>query len=235
MTRIDASDEAIASLQEEVSSLKKQARKSSGRMRRFFVRLAIIAALIAGCGTAGAYVFARAGLPSFEALTRIVYTEPQPTYVVQPASLSDISKKLSYAAARYAAAGGKGELMLELSEGEMTALVRQAIVGQESAAVDEVQIAVPESDLEIFAHLTRPYPLFVTVAVKPRIEGGNIRFDLTRLRVGQLIIPASWGTGAVRLTAEPVIRRLIDTFGEYGELSRVELGAGTLTLYARPR
>lgn len=235
MTRIEQSDDTVASLQREVSSLKQQVQKGKGRMRRLAVRLVSFFVLVLLVGGVGMYLSARAGFAAPTFMRNRLYTTPMPSYPVAPATGTALSEKITQTGRAYAARGAKGDLSLTLTEGELTALAYQGINLSKSERVAEAQVAILDSELEVFMRLSRPRDIYITAGIVPRAEGGRVHIDVTRLRIGQLAIPPSWGTGVVRLLVEAPIRHVLDLFDEFGTIRQIDVRDGTTSIHISPK
>lgn len=134
-------------------------------------------------------VVAKTGLVNIPIISDLFYKQPAVVRPVSPASVeqSDIESKI-------------GSLLVnrtvEFTEEELTFMFRQVITGSEdSYFAPGVQVAVENGQLEFFGLLTKPFTANITLHLRPYLEAGQLKFELTQAQLGSLAMPpdtANW-------------------------------------------
>lgn len=149
----------------------------------FLVILLIFLAVVALAAVA------KTGLVSIPIISDIFYKPPTVTRSVSSVDIqpSDIASKI-----------GNLDLSksIEFTEADLTFMFRQALTGQaDSYFAPGAQVTIENGQLEFFGLLTKPFSANITLKLKPYLEAGTVKFDLTQAQLGSLAMPpatADW-------------------------------------------
>lgn len=134
-------------------------------------------------------VVAKTGLVKIPVISDFFYKQPAVIRSVSPADItqSDIENKVGTLITNRS---------VEFTEEELTFMFRQVIIGSEdSYFAPGVQVAIENGQIEFFGLLTKPFTANITLNLRPYLEAGQLKFELTQAQLGSLAMPpdtANW-------------------------------------------
>lgn len=98
------------------------------------------------------------------------------------------------------------KITLELSEEDLTFLLRQALTQKNNPYfAPNLQAAILNNEVELYGLLLKPFSANLTLKVKPIFSDHKLDFELTKIKIGGLPMPAGYGNIIIhRLLAKPL-------------------------------
>jgi len=165
------------------------------------------------------YVAVASGMVRIPLLTPLIYGKgPEPKRIVEPAQTG-----IKAVAEKMAKAAKTGQNQVTLTEGELTALLRE-----DNQQFRDANLTIDPDEIEVFGYLDQGgYQTGLTIGFVPRITGGKIDFRFKRVKLGKLPIPI-WG---INFISKKIIAGEQEAINErMADISKIELGSGELKI-----
>lgn len=202
-------------------------------IRKFFVSCVILALI----GFGILYLVAKTGLVRVPVFTAMAYALPTPERTVESGTAveQEMEKQLVATLQSKLSAGTftDADATLVFSEGTLTTSLRSAIAqgAQEVFVQDSAQVVILQSgEVELYLPFTgNEQNSALLLRVAPTAKDGGLAFDVTRVQVGQLFVPA-WLQFAVQWPLDKLVSQLNDFLDAYVSVQNVTLQEGSVTL-----
>ena len=202
-------------------------------IRKFFVSCVILALI----GFGILYLVAKTGLVRVQVFTAMAYALPTPERTVESGTAveQEMEKQLVATLQSKLSAGTftDADATLVFSEGTLTTSLRSAIAqgAQEVFVQDSAQVVILQSgEVELYLPFTgNEQNSALLLRVAPTAKDGGLAFDVTRVQVGQLFVPA-WLQFAVQWPLDKLVSQLNDFLDAYVSVQNVTLQEGSVTL-----
>jgi hypothetical protein len=221
----------LGEMQDEIQQLKKQLKRKQSK--KFFncASCSVILILVfVGLGAVVSAVMAKSGLWQLPFFSDYFYHAPEAVYRVNDVQFTenDLLNRLQKLAAAEALKQGKiGNISInfELSEGELTALLRgQAAKNQELAQKIEFwQIAVSTDSAQFFLKAKSPKNLILTLDFMPSIADGKLNLDVKNFKIGDLSLPKFCGAILAENAGANIFNPLLNSFSAAGRIESINL------------
>lgn len=119
------------------------------------------------------------------------------------------------------------EIVLEITESQLTSLIQQAVTGNNSAFSD-LQAAITPDYIEFFGNMTKPLAAAITVNIRPKITSGNLGYDLLSVKLGNQSLPILIINGIVTSFLDSKFAEINASLHSQTVLSSVELKSGSI-------
>lgn len=98
------------------------------------------------------------------------------------------------------------KITLELTEEDLTFLLRRALAqGNFPYFAPNLQVLISDGEAELYGLLLKPLKVNLTLKLKPILAAGKLDFELTKIKLGDLPMPAGYGNMIVhRLLQKPL-------------------------------
>ena len=222
------SDAQLEEMQDEIEDLKKQLKKKQSK-KIFNCRSCglLLVLVFLGLSAFGAYVLAQSGLVKIPILSGRFYQEPAPVYTVKSLEFNEknlLSKFQSLALTQ--PKSGNAQISLDLSEEEITALLRDQIKKNPDLAqkINLLQIAVMPGEAQLFLKLNSPKAI-VTLNFVPIVKDSKIVLQVKSFKIGALSLPNFLGSFFIENIASNMLNSTLDSVGSAGKLQEINLTA----------
>ncbi len=240
MTRIEDKKNRFEELEQEVDKLKKKLKRKQSKKifncGSCFLLFIIVVFVLVGFL---AYFLAKSGLKQIPFLSERFYQEPAPSYLVKTDNLTDQDKdvfaEFKAAVAQQAIsqqAMGSFDINLEISQEQLTALLRDEIKNNEVLAgrIDYIQLAILPDSLELFARAKEHSKLIITLNFLPEVKNGKLNLKVINFKVGDLKLPDFLGNLAFSYLTEKSLNGILNLFEKYGQLQNITLTKGYIMM-----
>jgi len=152
----------------------------------FIIFIAFIGALVFGA----AWAVARTGLYEVPYVSSWAFRAPEPMHEVTVPASYDATGSFE----DFESMLGQGGSQISIKEEMLNAILLGQLVAPLSETgldVERAQIAIEPEGMEIFIHLARDEKvnIYLSILAMPKIDGNNIGFDVSKVRLGNLTIP----------------------------------------------
>jgi hypothetical protein len=232
MTRLEYENKTpdqLGEMQDEILQLKKQLKhKQSKKFLNCTSCSVILIFVFIILGAALAAVMAKSGLWQLPFFSDYFYHQPEPVYQVADSKFTEadlISRLQKLAVAEAIKQGKRSNLNLnfEISEAELTALLRSQAVKNQALAdkIESWQIAVSADSAQLFLKAKSPKNLIVTLDFVPGIKDGKLNLDVKRFKVGDLGMPKFLGSMLVENMGANTLNSLLSSFSLVGKIENI--------------
>jgi hypothetical protein len=200
---------------------RKGRRSFKGRCCLFFLIILILAAII------GAAALAKTGLVSVPVFSDLFYRLPLPERQI------DFSNQTNFKAEGFSmtAGAGKNEIIISLTEKELTFLLRQSLAsGSNAIFAPNLQAAITNGQVELYGLLQKPLSANLTVNIQPFLTNGRLDYKITEFKVGDLSLPLVIVDNLVNWTFGGKINQFIGSIAENYRFNRLDLTDGKVTI-----
>lgn len=209
-----------------------------GKFRKFFRKigcLLFVLLILLGLVTVGAASLAKTGLVEIPVISKIFYQQPEPSRAVPVnKSVGEITTDLGWRAAKEALSSQSPELVIPVTEGELTVLARKSFASssllRSRLNADTLQLAVNPGEVEFFSQLFWPRQTHLTVGFLPSVEENKIKIKLTRWHLGSLKMPLSLGNWFLNKFLSGRFDQMLSPILEKVELTEIRTGQGEITI-----
>lgn len=236
MARVESSTEGdqVKKLEKEVASLKKKVKKSGKKKMGCLGTggiLVVLAFLLI------VYFTAKTGIVNIPIVTPLVYTEPEPTYWLDPLSIPDVDiQQLAQQQVEgrllSVITGRTKTIPVRFSEEELTGSIRkeQNKEGAESDA-EYTQVLLLDDVMEFFTIMGDDgRQVTITMTVQPMLEDGDVDIKVLSFKVGAATIPKGIGQLIINSTVEPVLDTSIAFAKDIGRISDITIKDGEIQI-----
>jgi len=175
-------------------------------------------------------IIAKTGIIEIPIISSYFYQKPQPTRVViidEADSLESILRQNISAISQ-----GK-EMVFEITEGQLTALLNEPLATDDDLNIDQLQAVITPQNVEIFGHLISPVDAYLVLDVIPRVNDGRLDFDVADISLGSMPLPASLANFIIDKVLMSQIQDYNEDLKDFGTLSDIELSEGKLKINAQ--
>lgn len=171
---------------------------------------------------------AKTGIIEIPVFSKIFYKIPEPNRNVEIDDFQAMASKSLNVAFDIE----QGLINLELTEEELTFILRQALSGKpDSYFSKNFQVTISDGQIELFGLLLKPVSANLMLKIKPYLVGGELGYDITAAKIGSLTVPANlanWMLNRLTKTKD----REIDLQKNGITLTNIELEEGKIKLAA---
>ncbi len=209
-----------------------------GKFRKFFRKigcLLFVLLILFGLVTVGAAALAKTGLWEIPIISKIFYQQPKPSRAVPGnKSVVEITTDLGWRAAKQALSSQSPELVIPVTEEELTVLARKSFASssllRSRLNVDTLQLVANPGEVEFFSQLFWPRQTYLTVGFLPSVEENKIKIILTRWHLGGLKMPLSLGNWFLNKFLSGRFDQLLTPVLQKVELKEIRTGQGEITI-----
>jgi len=240
MSRVEEKNTKVENLEDEINRLKKGLkRKENKRLLSCGNCLVTILLLLLFGGIYLAYLVSLTGLWQVPFFSQKFYHEPQPVYVVDSSGVTasqkdlyNLLKKEVTEAGLTLGKAGDFSVFLELSEEQLTAILRDKIYENETMAkkVEYAQASISDDNIEIYIKNNDPSNLVLTINVEPRINDGKLDLKIVGFKLGLLKLPNFLGNITLAYMSEKTINSFLTVLSSYGQIKNIDLNQGEMIL-----
>lgn len=138
-------------------------------------------------------VAAKTGIFQIPVFSSIFYRLPQPSRQIEIKDHAFIAGKNL----NYSVNPETKKITLELTEEDLTFLLRQALTKNNPYFAPNLQAAVLNNEVEFYGLLLKPFAANLTLKLKPSFSAGQLDFTITKVKIGDLSLPAGTATALV--------------------------------------
>jgi len=132
-------------------------------------------------------VLARTGIAEIPFFSAIFYQTPKPTRVIEIEDSGEMAQKSPNITLNLE----KGLVNFELTEQDLTFILRQSLTGQkDSYFAQNLQLVITNQQIELFGLLLRPVSANLTLNIKPFLTAGKLSYAVVGAKIGDLSVPA---------------------------------------------
>ena len=177
-----------------------------------------------------AALIAKTGLVTIPVLTNWLYRPSQPVRQIIPIAGTTSAQIIQVAGLKAKYDPLLQLLDLSFSEAELTTIIRESLAaagGQLPFTLSGSQIAVEAGHFEFFSLIDRPdRQVTVRADIEPTVQNGQLKFKVSRLRLGALNIPDKLSSLAVAVLERAIGDALTSVMSDKGRLTSIEPGQG---------
>ena len=150
---------------------------------------------------------------------------------LQPTRLIEVAPGQSFDLATGFKANPAGLIEGEITEEQLTLLLRQFLAGQpESYFAPTIQAVITPQTVEIFGLLLQPIKTNVTLDILPAVAGGQLVLSISQVQIGGLSLPPAWLDKLIGGWLTQATEALNQSLGSLGRWEQVSLVAGKIIL-----
>jgi len=174
-------------------------------------------------------ILARTGIVEIPFFSPVFYRLPQPSRQIEIdsqdlAKLAQNSLNVSLVA---------NAISVEITEEQLTFLIRQALTGKEdSFFAESSQALIDKEGIEFYGLLRKPVLADITFKLRPYLAGNKLEFELVEAKIGALSVPPSLAGWLFDFFFKDGLSGVNQSLAKIGNLESLELEKKKLIIKA---